>query len=766
MKKLLFIFFAMLCSLSAVSQDSYIVLEAQYDSFGPSESQFFITSAYGDTVYHHQPVEDSEYLYDTLFISSQSLTITLLDSYGDGWQDSNIQGYFRAWNMCQDTIVEYLCNPSNGFATEIIPFNLGPCQPNAPPAPCVPAIVIINLDQYQGETSWEIADTTGMVVSSGGGYGNSPDYASITQQVCIPAGPLTFTIMDSYGDGLEGSLWQGQDGSYFLQQCNDTLVYGSNPAFGTDTIHSFVSDTCPPIPGCLDPLYIEYNPFATANDSTCYDLKVFGCIDSSMYNYDPLANTMEMTDSCTFKLTLHDLVGNGWIGSSLKIYASGDTTEYTHTGGFNDIYYIDLSAPTPITAQFFINNQASLTTIECGFTISNLDGDTIISIQPPFIQPLLPYNIITNCGNECIEKVYGCTYSTAINYNSSANTDDVSCYYNPGCTSPTYLEYDLNYDYDDGSCSTLVVLGCMDSLAFNYNSLANTELTGSCIAIIEGCMNPLAFNYNLNANVDDSGCIPLIYGCTDVTMFNYNVNANTDDSSCIPFVYGCTDSTMFNFNPLANANNNTCIPFVYGCTDPSMLNYNPQANSEDFSCLIYIYGCTDDNALNYDSMANTDNGTCIEIIEGCMDQNAFNYNFLANVSDSLCLYDAGCITGPGEPYWLNDPCYAWVIDVDGYCCSNLWDPTCQSMYNYCEQGWPIGIDEPSSLGIIVYPNPTEGILNIDTRLNISVQIYNMNGKLMTQENSNRIDFSKWPSGMYNLLIRKDKLIITKRIIKQ
>ena len=42
----------------------------------------------------------------------------------------------------------------------------------------------------------------------------------------------------------------------------------------------------------------------------------------------------------------------------------------------------------------------------------------------------------------------------------------------------------------------------------------------------------------------------------------------------------------------------------------------------------------------------------------------------------------------------------------------------------------------------------------------------MNGKLMTQENSNRIDFSKWPSGMYNLLIRKDKLIITKRIIKQ
>ena len=37
---------------------------------------------------------------------------------------------------------------------------------------------------------------------------------------------------DSYGDGLQGSLWQGQDGSYFLKQCGDTLVAGTDPAYG------------------------------------------------------------------------------------------------------------------------------------------------------------------------------------------------------------------------------------------------------------------------------------------------------------------------------------------------------------------------------------------------------------------------------------------------------------------------------------------------------------------------------------------------------
>jgi hypothetical protein len=119
-----------------------------------------------------------------------------------------------------------------------------------------------------------------------------------------------------------------------------------------------------------------------------------------------------------------------------------------------------------------------------------------------------------------------------------------------------------------------------------------------------------------------------------------------------------------------------------------MLNYNPEANTEDFSCIAYIYGCMDSTALNFDSLANTDNGSCIEIVMGCMDPNAYSYEPTANVNDSIsCLYSAGCITGPGNPYWLNDPCYAWVISVDPYCCENAWDTICQLTYNYCIGSW-------------------------------------------------------------------------------
>jgi len=678
--------------------------------------------SYGYYTLANTSYSDTFYIPDNL----SNATFAIYDSYGDGMSGS----YYVT--ICEDTIVS-VSSPSfaNGlYYNRSIPT----CQPNPPPT-CVPAKVVINLDQYQGETSWDIKDTNGVTHASGGSYGSQPDYATVIIPVCIPKGPLEFTIYDSYGDGLNGALWQGSDGSYYLLQCNDTLVYGTDPAFDNDTTHVFESDSCPPIYGCMDPDYVEFNYFADTDDGSCSALKVYGCIDSSMFNYDSLANTMNMIDSCDYKLVLHDLMGNGWIGSSLKVYAD-DTTEYYNTGGFVDIYDINLRAPMPISFQFFITSQASLTTIECGFTLINPEGDTIISIQPPFIQPLFLYSAITNCGNTCIEKTFGCPDSLACNYVSVVNTPT-------SCTYPvTYYNCNNNCIVDtdgDGVCDELEVVGCQDPLMFNYNILAT-----------------------------DSGmCEAFIYGCTDPLMFNYDITANTDNGNCEPFVYGCTDSTMFNYNPLANADNSSCVLFTYGCTDPSMLNYDALANTEDFSCVPYVYGCMDSTAFNYDSLANTDNESCITIVEGCMDQSAFNYDVDANVHDSIsCLFAAGCITGPGNPYWLNDPCYAWVISVDDYCCENEWDTICQLTYAYCDSSYVGPIPARKSLEeIIVYPNPTNGIVNINK--NVDINVFNYIGDMIiSKQNTNVLDVSKISSGMYMLQITYDNKTINKRIIKE
>jgi hypothetical protein len=165
-------------------------------------------------------------------------------------------------------------------------------------------------------------------------------------------------------------------------------------------------------------------------------------------------------------------------------------------------------------------------------------------------------------------------------------------------------------------------------------------------------------------------------------------------------------------------------------------------------------------------LANTDNGSCITIVTGCMDQSAYNYDPLANVNDSVsCLYAAGCVTGPGNPYWLNDPCYAWVISVDDYCCENEWDTICQSTYDYCSGTWtgpPLTRDIEENL--IVYPNPTDGLININQ--NVDINVFNYIGDMIISEtNTNVLDITRLSSGTYMLQIIYKNKSITKQIIK-
>ena len=550
---------------------------------------------------------------------------------------------------------------------------------------CVPTKIIINLDQYQGETSWDVKDSTGYVVAAGSGYYSQPQYGIVVEQRCLPAGPLVFTIYDTYGDGLNGAMWGGLDGSYYVVQCYDTIVTGTDAAFGSDTAHVILSAPCPPIFGCMDSSYVEFNPRADTSDGSCSTLIVFGCTDPTMYNYDALANTMSLVPACEYTLTLTDLIGDGWASSNLEVTQGDSTWNFTmDTAAYSQEYTISLRAPQEVSFKFSISSQAMQSAAHCGFKLTNPLGMTMIEVIPPFIQPLFKRTVPTYCGNYCIDRIFGCMDPLALNYVDTANTS-TDCFYVLGCTNSSYLEYYTQgfiADTSDGSCEVKAEWGCVDSLAFNYDSLANID-NGGCIPVILGCMESLAFNFNALANTPDS-CTPLLYGCTDPTMFNYCGSCNTSNGDCDPYVFGCTDSVMFNYNPLANADNSSCTPFIFGCTDPSMLNYDPLSNTEDFTCIEFLYGCMDETALNYDSLANTENESCIAIVEGCMDLNAYNYFIEANVSDNSCLYDASCITGPGLPYWLNDPCYAWVISVDNYCCDNEWDEICQLTYNYCD----------------------------------------------------------------------------------
>jgi len=488
--------------------------------------------------------------------------------------------------------------------------------------------------------------------------------------------------------------------------CTNELAFNYNPEANTD------DDSCvPEIIGCTDEEAFNYNEEANVNDEASCIPVILGCMDDGKFNFNPAANTDD--------------------GSCIPfVYGCTDINAFN----------FDVNANTDI-------------------------GNCIPVVLGCTDPSAFNYNVNANTDDEsCIPEVLGCTDPTALNFSELANVNIGCIYPILGCTNPDAFNFDINANTDDNSCID-VVIGCTDATALNYNVLANTN--NGCIYPVLGCIDVDAFNFDPLANTDDGSCIDFLYGCTDPTAFNYDINANTDNGSCISYIYGCTDSTAFNYNSNANTDNGSCIDVLLGCTDNTALNFNPLANTLDNSCC-YIGGCTDPTAVNYNENACFDDNSCITAVPGCTDVSAYNYNPAANVSDSTaCLYDAECYGGPGVPYWLNDECFAWVIDVDNYCCDNDWDPTCQSMYDYCQLGWPTDIADVAALGIAVYPNPTRNVLTIDTRLDIKVELYDLMGRLLINSTeTRRLDLSDLPNGLYNLSITHENKRYSKQIVKQ
>ncbi|MFA5603995.1 MAG: hypothetical protein WDA12_04035 [Bacilli bacterium] len=81
------------------------------------------------------------------------------------------------------------------------------------------------------------------------------------------------------------------------------------------------------------------------------------------------------------------------------------------------------------------------------------------------------------------------------------------------------------------TCTPSYIYGCTDSSAKNYNSNAN-KANGSCTYYVMGCTDNDSINYNSNAEKDNGSCIKKVLGCMDETALNYNSSANVSDDNC------------------------------------------------------------------------------------------------------------------------------------------------------------------------------------------------------------------------------------------
>jgi len=124
-------------------------------------------------------------------------------------------------------------------------------------------------DCWGSETTWQVVnDDSGEIVASGGPYTDGQPLSQQVSEFCLPTGCYTYSIFDSYGDGMYGSQYQScsVNGNYFMQFENGTNIFSmtaQNANFGNSTNHPF----------CI----IQQNNFYDAGISQLISPELFSC---------------------------------------------------------------------------------------------------------------------------------------------------------------------------------------------------------------------------------------------------------------------------------------------------------------------------------------------------------------------------------------------------------------------------------------------------------------------------------------------------------
>jgi hypothetical protein len=130
---------------------------------------------------------------------------------------------------------------------------VGTTTPPPPPTSCTQNAITVSVttDNYPAETAWTLKNASGTTVASGNGY--TGQVTTYNADACLADGDYTFTITDSYGDGICCSYGNG---NYSITDASGNVL-ASGASFTSSESKTFTlgGGTTPPPsngPTCAD----------------------------------------------------------------------------------------------------------------------------------------------------------------------------------------------------------------------------------------------------------------------------------------------------------------------------------------------------------------------------------------------------------------------------------------------------------------------------------------------------------------------------------